>query len=287
MATILVTGATGTIGSATARGLLQKPGVTVRLAVRDPKKADALGLSGAEIVAFTWGDKEQSAAIARGVEKLFLATPFSETQVEDATLLIDAAKAAGVSHIVKLSAMGAENEPGIQLGRWHRAIEKHIEQSGIPYTFLRPNNYFENFINYYPPASDGVIYLPFGQGKVSWIDSRDIADVAVQVLTTPGHQNKAYDLTGGEALGVQEVAQLLSEASGSNIRYQDIPEADARAGLDKYGAPSWMADALMELHAVDKAGYAAAISPNVQKLLGRPPRTFKDFAKEKARTWTR
>jgi uncharacterized protein YbjT (DUF2867 family) len=282
MSTILVTGATGTIGGATLNALLKRGGNTIRVAVRNAAKAEALEKKGAQPVDFEWGNAEKMAAALKGVDKLFLLTPFSNDQVEVGKQLVDAAKAAGVKHIVKLSAIGCDMEPGIQLGRWHRAIEKHIEASGIAYTFLRPNNFFENFVNYYPPAQDGVIYLPFGEGKVSWIAGEDIGEAAAVALTQDGHANKAYNLTGSEALGAGEIAAILKEVSGSNIRYMDVPESVALEGIKKFGAPDWMADAMMELHAVDKAGYAAAITDDFKNITGHAPMTFKAFAKANA-----
>src|SRR5688500_19046233 len=137
MSTILITGATGTIGSAAVNALLQLGGHTVRVAVRNAEKAEALKQKGAAPVDFEWGNADKVNNAVKGVDKIFLITPFTNDQVELASQFIDAAKAAGVKHIVKLSALGCDMEPGIQLGRWHRAIEKKIEASGIAYTFLR------------------------------------------------------------------------------------------------------------------------------------------------------
>ena len=97
-------------------------------------------------------------------------------------------------------------------------------------------------------------------------------------MTQEGHTNKAYALTGSEALGLAEIAEILAEVSGNKIRYVDVPESVARDGMRKFGAPEWMIDAMLELHAIDKAGYASAISGDLKSLLGRPPKTFKEFA---------
>lgn len=284
--TILVTGSTGTIGTQVIKQLTAHPGVKVRAAVRSTAKADAVRELGAEPVEFEWSRPETFATALQGVDKLFLLTPFTPDQVELAQRLIDAAKAAGIKHIVKLSAFGCDNEPGIQLGRWHRAIEQAIEAAGIPYTFLRPNNFMENFIGYYPPAPDGNIYLPFGQGAVSWIDGRDIAAVAVAALLGHGHEGKVYTLTGGEALTVDQVAAQITEATGRTVRFVDVPEEAARSAMLGMQLPEWMVSAMMELHGIDKAGYAAAVTPTVQELTGSAPRSFRDFARENAAAWS-
>lgn len=283
--TILVTGSTGTIGTQVIKQLTAHPGVKVRAAVRSTAKADSVRELGAEPVEFEWSRPETFGAALQGADKLFLLTPFTPDQVELAQRLIDAAQAAGIKHIVKLSAFGCDNEPGIQLGRWHRAVEQAVEASGIPYTFLRPNNFMENFIGYYPPAPDGNIYLPFGQGAVSWIDGRDVAAVAVAALLGHGHEGKAYTLTGGEALTVEQVAAQISEATGRTVRFVDVPEEAARSAMLGMQLPEWMVNAMMELHGIDKAGYAAAVTPTVQEITGSAPRSFNDFARENAAAW--
>ncbi|MFO0612863.1 MAG: SDR family oxidoreductase [Polyangiaceae bacterium] len=282
--TILVTGATGTIGSQVVAALAGRDGVAVRAAVRGGKEAKTKAKN-VSTVDFEYDRRETLAPALDGVERLFLVTPFSDKQVELASHLIDAAKSAGVKRIVKLSAIGCDIEPGIQLGRWHRAVEKHVEASGIPYTFLRPNNFFENFINFYGPDKEGTIYLPWGDARCSFIAGADIAEVAALALTSSGHEGKAYELTGPAAISIAEAAAAIAEAAGRGVRYVDVPEAAARKALLDFGAPAWMTDAMMELHAIDKAGYAAATNDTFEKLTGRPATPFAVFAQKHAAAW--
>lgn len=284
---ILVTGATGTIGSQVVKALRGATGFTVRAAVRSAEKAKALAGANVVPVDFDYADEAAVAKALAGANAVFLVTPFVPDQVEIATKFVGAAKKAGVSKIVKLSAIGVEAEPGIQLGRWHRASEKAIEASGIPFTFLRPNNFFENFVGYYPPDANGNIYLPLGDAKVSFVAGADIAAVAKVALTERGHEGKAYDITGGEAFGVADAAKAIGEATGRTVRYVDVPEEAARSGMTSAGMPGWMVEAMMELHAIDKAGYAAGVSDAVQKLTGRTPIAFPAFAKENAARWAK
>jgi uncharacterized protein YbjT (DUF2867 family) len=284
--TILVTGATGTIGSEVVKALAAKPGVTVRVAVRSAAKAEKLLGPNVVPVDFDYEKPETIAAAVKGADRLFLLTPFSQDQVALAKVLIDAAKAAGVKHIVKLSAIGAQIEPGIQLGRWHRAVEQLVEASGIAYTFLRPANFMDNFIHYYPPAGDGNIYLPLGTGAVSYIDARDVAAVAAAALTEESHYGKAYELTGSEALTTAEAAAAIGKASGRDIHYVDVPEAAASKAMLDMQMPGWMVDGMMELHGIVKAGYASGISPLVEQLTGHAPRTFAEFTRDRAAAWT-
>lgn len=285
MTTILVTGATGTIGSQVVDALKAHKDVQVRAAVRSAAKAAALKGGNVTPVDFEYDKPEQLKAAVQGVDKIFLVTPFAQNQVELATRLVDAAKAAGVKHIVKLSAIGVQNEPGIQLGRWHRAVEKAIEASGIAWTFLRPNNFMENFLNYYPPDAQGNIYLPWGNGACSFIAGSDIAAVAAAALTGSGHENKAYDLTGPQAFTIGQAAQSIGEVSGRKINYIDVPEAAASKAMLDMGMPQWMVDAMMELHGINKAGYAAGVTDTVQKVTGRAPVSFSQFAQKHAARW--
>ncbi|XXF79991.1 SDR family oxidoreductase [Myxococcaceae bacterium GXIMD 01537] len=285
--TVLVTGATGTIGSQVVAALKQQDGVAVRVGVRSAAKAAGLVGGNVAAVDFEYDKPEQVKKAVEGVERLFLVTPFTPNQVELAGRLVDAAKAAGVRHIVKLSAFGAAVEPGIQLGRWHRAVEKAIEASGMQWTFLRPNNFMENFINYYAPDANGHIYLPWGEAACSFIAGADIAAVAAAALTRAGHENQAYELSGPEAFSVASAAAVIGEVSGRKVAYVDVPESAARKGMLDAGMPAWMVDAMMELHAIDKAGYAASVTDAVQRVTGRAPMSFARFAGQQAASWKR
>jgi len=278
MSLILVTGATGTVGAEVVNALRLKP-VQVRAVVHSTAKAGKLKASNVQLVEADYVKRETLAATFQGVERLFLLTPFVREQVDMGKLLVDLAKKAGVRHIVKLSAVGAEFEPGIQLGRWHREVEKYIEASGIPYTHLRPCSFMQNFIQYFKPQK-GSIFLPWGKGKTALIDARDIGAVAAQVLTDNKFLGKALTLTGPQALSGDEVAAILSKATGKPMTYLDMPEDAAFAAMKNIGLPTWAMDALMELHALTKAGFAAGITNTVKQVLGREPIRFEQFAKD-------
>ena len=280
--TILITGATGTVGAATLKLLADKD-AKVRAGVHSLIKGERLKHPNVELCEIDFHRPETLEAAFTGIEKVFMITPFTENSVEMGLQLLEEAKKHGVKHIVRLSALGADAEPGIQLGRWHREVEKAIEESGIPYTFLRPNSFMQNFVNYQAAGINATdtIFLPLGQGKVSYIDTRDVAEVAAAILQdTAIHAGQAYELTGPEAISVEEVAHELSRATGRKISYQDVPEDAARQGMLEAHMPDWMTDAMLELNVLNKAGHAAHVTDEVEKLTGNRPRRFADFAED-------
>jgi uncharacterized protein YbjT (DUF2867 family) len=278
--TILVTGATGTVGAEVVRALAQKPGVTLRVASRGAKRTGEIP-AGAEVVDFDWEDAAKVAAAVKGVDAVFLLTPFVDVAVSYAKTLVDAAKAAGVKKIVKLSAAGAESE-AIQLAKWHRAAERLVEGSGLAWVVLRPNFYMSNFVAYYPPDKEGAIYLPTGAGKAAWVHPRDIGAVAAEALTRADWDGKALDITGPEALSVGDVAKILAEVSGRSVSHVDIPEESAKQAMVGMALPAWMIQGMLDLHGVIKNGWAAGTSSVVKDVTGRAPASFAVFARENA-----
>ena len=286
--TILVSGATGTVGAELVRALSNRD-VNVRAGVHSVIKGDRLRQFNPDVqlVELDFDRPETLAVALTGVDRAFLLTPFTDTQVEAAQRFIDAARAAGVKQVVKLSALGADAEPGIQLGRWHRAAEQYLAQSGLPYAILRPSSFMQNFITYQGPSirEQSAIYQPLGEGRLSYIDAFDIAEAAAVILTgdVARHHGRAYALTGPAALNTHEVATAISQAAGRPVQYVDVPEEAARQAMQ--GAPQWMIDSMMELHAVGRAGHAATVTSDVEQLTGRKPRTVQEFAQEHRPDW--
>jgi uncharacterized protein YbjT (DUF2867 family) len=278
---ILLTGASGTIGRHLV-SVLKAKDVPFKVALRDPGKGARLG---AQAVAFDWDQPRTFAPALEAVDTLFLLTPTTETQVKQSQGLVEAAKAAGVKRVVKLSVSGADSEPGIALGRMHRESERAVQAAGFAWTMLRPTFFMQNFVSFYGVTldADSTIYLPNGDAKVAWLDARDIGDVAAHVLTSKGHENKAYELTGDEPLSTAEACALLSAALGHKVTYVDVPEQAAREGMQSQGIPPWYVESLLELNMVIRNGWAAQIATGVHEVLGRSPRRFAAFAADLAR----
>jgi uncharacterized protein YbjT (DUF2867 family) len=194
--------------------------------------------------------------------------------------------AKGVKHIVKLSHTRADTQPGITITRLHRDAEKVIEEPGIPYTFLRPNFFMQNFINLYGQMirNTNSFSLAAGDGKVSFVDIRDIGSVAATVLTEQNdeHTGKSYDLTGPESLTYTEAAEILSTEAGKKIRYINISEDQVRQGIKEMGMNDWHANIIVELLRITRDGSVSEVSSGVQKVTGKEPVSFSTFAKEHA-----
>jgi uncharacterized protein YbjT (DUF2867 family) len=297
--TILVTGATGTVGSEVVKHLVSSGQKNIiRAAVHSQNKADKFkgdNRTAVDIVNIDYNKPESIADALNHVDKLFLVTVHAPNIVaaEDisSTFVKEAKKNGGVEYIVKLSVMGADAELGTTIGRLHRQEEKIIEKSGIPYTFLRPTSFMQNFVNIYGPTikSNNAFYMPGGDAKVSFVDVRDIASVAAKVLLTEHdddngrrHIGKAYDITGPEALSYYQAAEILSCATGKKINYVDISEADARRRMKDIGLDEWFINITLEQADNYRKGYASQLSDAVELITGNKPISFAQFAKDYA-----
>jgi uncharacterized protein YbjT (DUF2867 family) len=183
---------------------------------------------------------------------------------------------------VKLSAIGIDDETQSTITKWHGANEQHIRESGVAFTFLRSNSFMQNFLSYFAPRN-GTIYLPWGTGTASFVDTRDVAHVAAEALTGQKHAGRIYTLTGPAALGIAEIARILSETAGCEINYVDIPEEAARAGMLQAGLPPWLIDVVMELHAINKQSRWSMVTSDIEEATGNPATTFVQFARDHAR----
>ena len=277
---ILVTGATGTIGRDVVKCLGRK-NVPVRAAVRNLGKAAQNFGPGIELCEFDFANQATFGRALADVESVFLLPPLDPQQTAIVNQFVDAAKQAGVRHLVKLSVIDADRNPPFAIGSWHAASDRHIQDSGLSFVLLRPNSFMQNFITYFPPR-DGAIYLPWGNGRASFIDTRNIAEVAAETLTDRSHANQTYSLTGPAALGIGDVASILSEAAGRQIKYVDVPESAARDGMLQAGLPRWQVDALMELNEINKASHWSMVTADVAKITGRPATDFATFARDHA-----
>jgi uncharacterized protein YbjT (DUF2867 family) len=273
---ILVTGATGTVGSEVVRRLLAA-GERPRALVRDPDKArERLG----EQVEHVVGDLNQTetvgAALA-GVDRLFLVTTQSSRQPEWERRVIEAATRGGVGQIVKLSVFRADERSPLQIARQHAQAERALEQSGVAFTIVRPVFFMQNLL---AMLRDGAIYTAAADGRVAMVDARDAAAVAVTALTKDGHRGRTYTLTGPEALSFDEVANTLSRETGRSTRHVHVSPDKVRAALEGFGVAAWFADDMAKLHGMLADGYEDLVTNDVRAVTGSPPRDLAQFVRD-------
>ena len=281
---ILITGASGNVGKEVLKQIAAS-GAKVRAAFQTVSKA-AAAPSGVEIVTMDYNEPSTIQASLKGVERVFLVGPPTPNLPALERKAIDEIKQSGVRHVVNLSAMGGRDAI---VPRQHADSEDYIKSSGVAYTFLRPNGFMQNFVTYNGATinSQNAFYGSQGDGQVSHIDLRDIAAVAVKTLTEDGHEGKAYTLTGPEALGNARVAEILSDDTGREIKYVDLPPEQFKQALLGAGLPEWSVDALNDLQQFYRRGGASAVTDDVQKLLRRKPISFEQFSRDYAQAFQR
>lgn len=281
---VFVVGARGQVGHRVVEGLAAR-GVAVRAGTRTPSPAPSSGAR-VESVAFDFDRPETFEPALRGVDRVFLMARTGELQADRVGIpLIEAMRRAGVRHVVNLTGMGVERHDELPL----RKLERFLESSGLAFTHLRPNHFMQNFCR--PPRLEDVrvrrtLSEPIGEAAISFIDARDIAAVAVEALGSDRHLGRAYTLTGGAALTHEEVARAISEATGMTVRSIAISEAQARQALVDAGVPAALIDRRLGFLELARSGALASVSPEVERVLGRPPITFAAFARDSASTWT-
>jgi uncharacterized protein YbjT (DUF2867 family) len=278
---ILVIGATGTNGREVVQRLARE-GKQVRALVRNPAKADGLRLPNVELAQ---GDLDDPASLDRafeGVSRAFVVTAVDERSVGWFRNAFDAAKRAGKPHVVKFSGMGAGTADSALL-RQHGDTDEMLKGSGLPYTILRPNSFFQNMLwSAGTIKGHGAFYLPMRDAWQSLVDVRDIAAVAVKVLTEPGHEGQVYEITGPESLSYADVAATLTRVLGKPVRYVDVPPEAARESMLKAGMPQWNADAVTELYGVFATGTFGYTTDVVIQITGQPPIRFEQWARGNA-----
>jgi uncharacterized protein YbjT (DUF2867 family) len=280
---ILVTGSTGRIGLPLVR-LLCAAGQPVSVLLRSRDRADRfLGLKVEVRIADLARPRDLSTELI-GVERLFLLSPITPDLAERELRLIQAALRASVKHVVKLSALGASPDWMVPAPQWHWEAEQRLQSSGLAWTLLRPTYFMQNLLALVPAVMSGVLPLPLGDARISMIDVRDIAEVAVRALTEGGHEGRVYELTGPTPVGGADVAQTLSDVLAKPVQYIDQPEEQAISAMRRAGLPDWLVDqrtaAFRSYRHAGPEGYAARVSDAVAQVTGMPPRGLASFVRD-------
>ncbi len=280
--TLLVSGATGMIGGLLVDALVERE---VPLTAMVRPGSDLGRLAGQPGVQVVEGDFDNPASLRQalaGVQRAFLVTNSSERTEGQQKAFVAAAKATGVTHVVKLSQLHAAADSPVRFLRYHAAVESALKGSGLAYTFVRPNLILQAYLPFAPMIAQGLLQAPIDDAQVSVADARDIAAVVAAALTEPGHEGQIYQVTGPESLTHSQIAAAFGEAAGHDVAFQSVSGEDFVATLKQIGMPAWQAEGLAEDYAHYQRGEAAMVSGDVEQVTGRPARSVRQFADDYA-----
>lgn len=290
---IVITGASGQFGRAAAQRLLERvPASELILTTRSPQRLADLASRGAKVREADFDRPETLAdAFAGGTRMLLISTARVGTRVQQHANAIEAAKQAGIGHVVYTSVVGAgrPDNPAI-VTRDHRATEELLKQSGLDWTFLRDSQYAEAVAAVIAPLALVNGYVPgsAGDGRVAFVSRDDCVASAVAVLTTTGHENVAYDLTGPELMTFPQAIALVSEVAGRPVEYRRVTDEDMFEYFDAMGAPRtasdappdspipWSSDDMVSFERAIREGFFDVRSDDVLTLTGRRPASLRD-----------
>jgi NAD(P)H dehydrogenase (quinone) len=267
-----VTGSTGELGGRVATRLANL-GRPQRLLVRNPARAPQL--SGAEIMQASYEDGPSMKVALSGLKVLFLVSGFGSDRLEQHYSAIDAAVAAGVERIVYTSVLSAAPLATFTHAREHYLTEQRIRESGCRYTFLRPTFYLDRTPRWF--SNEGIVQGPAGNGTISWVSRDDLADVAVAVLTTDGHDGASYEITGSQALTLHQAAEEFSHATGIPASYRPETIEEAKTSRAKFNPTNWELEAWVSTYVAIATGELSVVSHSVEVLTGHAPQTLADY----------
>jgi uncharacterized protein YbjT (DUF2867 family) len=280
---ILVIGALGNVGAETVKQIMAQGG-SIRAADLDVNKIRARFGDAVQAVRFDFTDPTTYPEAFAGAEKMFLLRPPHITNIQrDMKPALQAARQAGVRQVVFLSLIGIEQARFIP----HYKVETCLKELGFETTFLRCSFFMQNLNTTHrlEIRDRGEIFIPVGKAKTSFIDVRDIGAVAAAALTRPGHENKNYDLTGSESLDYWQTAKILSDVLGRDITYRNPNPVHFLVEILRRGTPFMFAVIMLGLYTSTRFGMAQAVTPEVEKILGRSPITFWQYANDYKDAW--
>ncbi|SDD28398.1 SDR family oxidoreductase [Auraticoccus monumenti] len=285
---VLVTGATGDVGQ-TLTQLLRDAGVAFRVMCRRPQQVDEFAARGVEAVRGDLSDSGSLREAMAGCDQLFLLPPPTPALREQAEGAVDAAREAGVRHVVKVSASDADEHSSVPWAADHARSDAHLQDSGLAWTLLKPASFMTNLLPTAPLIRRGILPGTSGRGATSWIASRDVAEAAARVLRDPpthggaGRDGRSYLLTGTEPTSFPQVAGILGDELGRRVRYLHLPGPVMYLGLRAGGASHWQARGLVNQFArVVRGGLdgVRTTSPDLADLIGRPATDLATYVRD-------
>lgn len=279
---IFVMGASGTIGSRLVAELKSR-----QANFRIGSTRAGTSVEGVTAVQVDYSDPGSLERAFQGTDVLFILTPLAAPMVEWTQNAVRAAQRAGVRHVVRSSGAGADPNSDFLIARVQGQADQAVIDSGLNYTLLRPNCFMQNFVTFSAQGiKEGQHYHAHGDGHISFIDARDIAEIAASILVRPeAHNGKTYTLTGNEALTNDEALAQINRAAGTHASAVSVTLEQAHAGMKQWGFDDFTAEAITSLNRIIQAGYAAGIAPDAAQLLGHAPHGFAQFARDHANAW--
>ena len=277
---ILITGATGKTGSATAKSLGEK-GETFRALIRNEEKKEGLESLGGEVIIGSIENTQVVNQSMQGVKTVLVLLPNSESQLALEKQLVDSAKQAGVERIVKMSSIEATPDATSPIPKLHLESEEYIKQSGLAWTMIKPNFYMQNLLASAGTIKEqGKIFLPMGEGKTGMIDTTDVGKVLAKVLSEDGHESMNHEITGPEILSFYEVAEIFSQVLGKQVDYVDVPMDAYKETLGQFLTNQWHLDAVIDLFKGIAEGGIEDKTDTFNELMGETPKSLSQFLAE-------
>lgn len=277
---VLVTGATGTIGSTLVPELCRL-GVRTRAFVRDPDRARGLQQAGAELAIGSFEDEGSLASAMRGVDTMVLITPPQERAREYAAEAIEAARDSGVERIVRISVIRADPHGPTDNVQQHGDTDARVQASGLRWTILRPHFFMQNLLMSIPTLrDDGSLYWGMGEGRLGMIDARDIADATTAVATSDAVDGRVYTLTGPASITFHEVARAFGDALEQPISYVPVSLDAVEESLRAFGTSDWFARMMRDYSQAYSENWGDFVTDDLRTLTGHAPRSIDDFAGE-------
>lgn len=277
---ILLTGATGKTGSATAKALNEK-GITFRALIRNEEKRGDIESLGGEVVIGSIENKEAVDQSMVDVETALILLPNSENQLSLEKQLVDSAIQAGAKRVVKMSSIEATPDATSPIPKLHLESEEYIKQSGLSWTMIKPNFYMQNLLASAGTIKDqGKIFLPMGEGKTGMIDTTDVGKVLAKVLSEDGHESMNHEITGPEILSFNEVAEIFSKGLDKQVDYVDVPLAAYKETLGQFLTNQWHLDAVIDLFKGIADGGIEEKTDTYSELMGESPKSLSEFISE-------
>lgn len=279
--TVLVTGATGNIGSQVIHRIAAEGTRSVRAFVRDAEKGAALKAAGAELAVGTFEDQASVEAALHDVDTLVLITAPNPHAAEQASAVLTAAKSSGVRKVVRISVINAASDGPTDNVRQHAVTDAMILASGMTHVILRPQFFMQNlFMSIQNLAGDGNMYWGMGDGRMSMIDVRDIVDCTVNAVLSDTFDNGVFPLTGPASITFHDVAKTFSDALGKPVQYIPVPPEAVEQSLLEMGMGDWFASVMKDYSKAYSENWGDLITHDVERLAGRPARSIDAFARE-------